>query len=70
MITVLVGKRIRDIRLSNGLSQEKLALKANMDRTYLAGVESGKRNISLINLSKIITALDISFKDFFSEVDN
>lgn len=69
MITILVGKRIRYIRLSQGLSQEKLALIANVDRTYLAGVESGKRNISLINLEKIILALGTTFKDFFSEVD-
>ena len=48
-----------------GLSQEKLALKAEIDRTYLAGVEQGKRNPSLRSLEKILLALDISFHDFF-----
>ena len=48
-----------------GLSQEKLALKAEIDRTYLAGAEQGKRNISLKSLEKIIVALDVSFEMFF-----
>ena len=44
------------------LSQEKLALKAEIDRTYLAGVEIGKRNISLKSLDKIVKALGISLQ--------
>lgn len=51
-----------------GISQEKLALKAEIDRTYLAGVETGKRNLSIISLEKIINALEISFSDFFQEI--
>ena len=65
MITDEVGKRIRVIRTEKGLSQEKLALKAEIDRTYLAGVELGKRNASLRSLEKIIIALDVSVGDFF-----
>lgn len=65
MITDEVGQRIKTIRNEQGLSQEKLALKAEIDRTYLAGVEMGKRNISLKSLDKIIKALDVSFEDFF-----
>ena len=48
-----------------GLSQEKLALAADIDRTYIASVESGKRNISIVNLEKLIIALDTSFAEFF-----
>lgn len=51
-----------------GISQEKLALKAELDRTYLAGVENGKRNLSLKSLEKIIHALDISFQEFFKNL--
>lgn len=51
-----------------GLSQEKFALKANIDRTYLASVEAGKRNISIVNLEKIVSALDVSFEEFFKEI--
>jgi len=62
-----IGARIRYLRKREGLSQEKLALKAEMDRTYIASVESGERNISIVNIYKISTALNISLKEFFSE---
>ena len=52
-IQIKVGKRIKELRNSSGLSQEKFALKIGIDRTYLASVEAGKRNISIINLLKI-----------------
>jgi len=55
-----LGKRIREIRLSRGLSQEALAHEANLDRSYVGGVERGERNISLINLHKIASALQLS----------
>ena len=47
MITEKVGSRIKELRRALELSQEKLALKAEVDRTYLAGVEQGKRNPSI-----------------------
>ena len=56
MIQKRVGKRIQKLRTYMGLSQEKFALKANIDRTYLASVEAGKRNISIVNLEKIVSA--------------
>lgn len=65
MITELVGSRIRELRLQQKLSQEKLALKAGIDRTYLAGVESGKRNATITSIEKIAIALEIDLKDFF-----
>ncbi len=65
MITQSVGNRIRELRKLRCLSQEKLALKAGIDRTYLAGVESGKRNVTIASLEKIVEALDLSMKDFF-----
>lgn len=68
MIQKRVGKRIQKLRTSMGLSQEKFALKANIDRTYLASVEAGKRNISIVNLEKIVSALDVSFEEFFKEI--
>lgn len=68
MITQIIGNRIRERRKALELSQEKLALKAEIDRTYLAGVEQGKRNISIRNLEKILIALEISFEDFFSKM--
>lgn len=61
-----VGNRIRYLRKKLGISQEKLALKSDLDRTYLAGIESGKRNATLDSVEKIIQSLDISVKDFFN----
>ena len=67
MITEKVGARIKEIRAEQGISQEKLALKADIDRTYLAGVEQGKRNPSIKSLEKIIVALGITLgQSFFS----
>ena len=60
-----VGSRIKFLRNRIGISQEKLALKADIDRTYLAGIESGKRNATLDSIEKIIQALEIPAKDFF-----
>ena len=65
MITQKVGNRIRALRNRMGLSQEKLALKAGVDRTYLAGIESGKRNVTVTSLEKIVDALEIPLRDFF-----
>ncbi|EHL10869.1 hypothetical protein HMPREF9624_01016 [Oribacterium asaccharolyticum ACB7] len=68
MILEKVGKRIKTLRNEKKLSQEKLAFKADIDRTYLAGAEQGKRNISLKSLEKIVTALDCSFEEFFEGI--
>lgn len=68
MIEEKVGQKIKQIRNEKGLSQEKLALKAEIDRTYLAGVEQGKRNPSLKSLEKIVEALDVSFQDLFEGI--
>lgn len=68
MIKNKIGVRIRELRLSTGLSQEKFAHKIGMDRTYFASVELGKRNISIINLEKIATGLNISLAELFIEI--
>lgn len=68
MIKEKVGNRIRELRNNARLSQEKLALLADLDRTYIASVESGKRNISIVNLEKIIKALDCTFSVFFQNI--
>ena len=65
MLTNLFGQRIRELRLKNGLSQEKFALQIGMDRSYLASVEAGKRNISLMNIKKIADGIGISLSELF-----
>ncbi len=66
MITDDVGNRIKYLRKQMGLSQEKFALKAEIDRTYLAGIESGKRNATIQSIGKIVNALEISMKEFWN----
>ena len=63
MITKQFGARIRALRNAKGLSQEKFALSIDMDRTYYASVESGKRNISINNIAKIAQGLGISLEE-------
>jgi len=65
MVKQQIGNRIRELRTAIGMSQEKFALMIDMDRTYLASVESGKRNISIENLQKIIVGLGFTFEEFF-----
>ena len=59
------GKRLRQLRKARGFSQESLALASNLDRTYVSSVERGERNISLINIYKMASALGVSPKEFF-----
>jgi len=59
------GLKVRQNRLKKKLSQEKLAELANLHRTYISQIESGKRNISLKNIEKIAKALNIKVKELF-----
>jgi transcriptional regulator with XRE-family HTH domain len=59
------GVRLRQIRQAKGISQETLALRCELDRTYIGGVERGERNISIVNIHKIARALDVSPGEFF-----
>lgn len=70
-IKLQVGIRIKQLRLQKKLSQEKLALEIGLDRTYIASVENGKRNISVINLEKVWTYFQLTPSQFFdSEIFN
>ena len=64
-IQLSFGKCIRFYRNKIGLSQEKFALLINMDRTYYASVEAGKRNISIANIQKIANGLGVPISQLF-----
>jgi transcriptional regulator with XRE-family HTH domain len=61
-----VGQRIRELRKQLEISQEALALKAEVDRTYVTDVENGRRNVSLEILERLVKALEVSFSEFFN----
>ena len=62
------GVRIQQLRKAHGMSQEKFALQINMDRTYYASVEAGRRNISIVNIQKIANGLNVSLADLFNGI--
>ena len=64
-VTVNLGKRIKELRKENGISQEKLALLTGLDRTYITSVENGKRNVSIINIERIVNSLNSDLPNFF-----
>lgn len=64
-IKLTFGQRVRDLRIGKGLSQEGLAEKCELDRSYIGGVERGERNVSLINIVKIAEALGVSPREFY-----
>jgi transcriptional regulator with XRE-family HTH domain len=63
------GRRLRELRAERGLSQEGLAARAGLDRTYISGVERGSRNISLSNVGRLAKALGVRLQDLLKGVD-
>ena len=63
------GEAVREIRISQGKSQEQLAFDSNLDRTYISGVERGIRNISVVNIQKLAEAFDMRLTELFERVE-
>ena len=59
-IRVKFGRAVRIQRVNIGLSQEELAERADLHRTYVADIERGVRNVSLVNIEKLALALGCS----------
>lgn len=64
-ITIAFGKRVRELRVAKGISQEKFAELADLHRTYVGMIERAERNITLKNIEKIAHALQIFISDLF-----
>ena len=64
-IKKVFGENLRRIRMEKNISQENLAFLSGMDRTYVIGIERGKRNVSLVNINKIALALNVEIKELF-----
>lgn len=62
-----LGKAIKRIRLSKGISQERLALLAEVDRSYVGRVERGDNNVAVLTLAKLAHALGVSIAKLMQE---
>ncbi len=62
------GVRVRELRTAQGYSQEDFAAKCGLDRTYISGIERGKRNVSLRNIEVIAKALGVSLASMMETV--
>ena len=62
-ISIKFGNRVREIRKEKKLSQEELAVKANLHRTYIGMIERAEKYITLLNIEKIANALEISINE-------
>jgi len=61
------GKQVKKLRLEEGLSQEKLAYEADLDRTYIPSIEKGERNVSITVVEILAKALKVKITDLFNE---
>ena len=62
------GVKVKDLRVAKGYSQEKLAELSDLDRTYIPGIESGKRNVSLVVIEKIAKAFKFSLSELLNDL--
>lgn len=63
-----VGSRIRTFRLHLGMTQEELAEKAELHNTYIGQVERGEKNLTIASMEKILSALGLTFEEFFAHM--
>lgn len=68
-LKVAFGEAVRKFRVARGLSQEKLAERAGIHRTYIGDVERGLRNIALVNMHRIAAALEIPLSELIGETE-
>ncbi|ARV13357.1 transcriptional regulator [Gilvibacter sp. SZ-19] len=69
-ILIKFGNRVRELRKLKNLSQEELAFRADVHRTYIGMIERAEKNITLLNIEKIANALEVSINDLFNETRN
>lgn len=68
IVLIAFGQKIRKLRLGLKLSQEELAFKANLHRTYIGMIERAEKNITLLNIVKLAQALDCDVKTLFDDI--
>lgn len=63
---IAIGKVVRQLRKEQGLSQEKLALLAEIDRSYMGGIERGDNNVAMLTLQKVANALQVTMTEMMA----
>ena len=66
IILIEFGDKVREFRKEKGYSQEELAYRSGLHRTYIGMIERAEKNITLINIEKIANALEMNIYNFFS----
>ncbi len=61
------GKNLKRLRIEKGISQETLALSADLDRTYIPSIEKGERNVSITVVEKLAKSLEVNISEFFKD---
>lgn len=67
-ILVKFGKKVREVRVKRGLSQEALADIASVHRTYIGMIERAEKNITLLNIQKLAKALKVDIRELFDGI--
>lgn len=67
-VKIKFGLKVKQLRISKGYSQEKLAELADLDRTYIPGIENGKRNVSIVVLQKIASAFNLTISELLADI--
>ena len=68
-VKVKIGQRIKELREASNMSQKDLSYAADLDRSYIASIENGQRNVSIVNIEKIASALGVTLKMFFNNAE-
>ena len=68
-LAVRFGRAVRKLRQAQKMSQEELAERCGLHRTYISDIELGKRNVSLENIGRLAAALNRPLPDFFKDVE-
>src|SRR5258706_414058 len=66
-VKLKLGQRIKELREAKNMSQKDLAYAADLDRSYIASIENGQRNVSIVNIEKITMAMGINLNEFLKE---
>jgi len=65
-VKLKIGLRIKELREKAEMSQKDLAYTSDLDRSYIASIENGQRNVSIVNIEKIAVALNTTIKELFN----